>query len=601
MASDLYKRGRLLSTYGQASHWQVLLMLATRIRRAAACSLAVAFLVSAQAGVGVWTQGSGMYGGTVQALAVDALGAVYAGSNGGGILKSLDGGNTWVALNNGLGNLYIDALAIDRRGIIYAGSYFQGGVFKSSDGGATWQAINAGLSNSNVYCLAIAADGSVYAGTQGGGVFRRGNGAASWAAVNSGLGSLDVRALAIADTGTLYAGTSAGIYRSNDGAASWAARSSGLANLAINALIIDPIGNIYAGSDGAGVYKSVDNASNWQAMNAGLASNRVYALAFDAVGSVYAGSNGGIYASRNGGARWAAINNGLPGNANVAALAADAGNTLFAGVYGGGASQYTTGLVPRFVAVSARAAILQGDNLGIAGFIISGGKKTVLINAKGPSLAAAGLGDVLRDPRLKVANGDGTIIASNDNVEIGPNSPGPASQQGVPTDLLESALLLTLDTGAYTAIMEGADGGSGNGLVEVFSVVDPTETGTLTSVSFRGWAGAGDSVVIAGFIIQDGPKKVLVSARGPSLVPLGVLGALDDPRLELFAGSTLLDSNDDQTSAANYPDIIASGRAPGQPREPAILRTLQPGVYTVVVRGAGGSQGTVLVTVDQVD
>jgi len=595
----------LYEAWRMATEWR------GRARRVAAYALALMHIVAAQAGIGLWTQGSGIYAGTVQALAVEGPGAVYAGSNGGGVLKSLDGGNTWTALNNGLGNLFIHALAIDRQGIIYAGSYFQGGVFRSSDGGASWQAINAGLSNSNVSCLLIVADGSalagpqgggLFAGTQGGGIFKYNNVTASWTAVNAGLGNLDIRSLAAGVGGMLYAGTAGGgIYQSRNAAATWSPSNNGLPSLAVNALIVDPVGRLYAGTDGAGVYKSGDDAASWQAMNAGLVDTRIYALAFDAVGSVYAGSNGGVYVSRNGGTGWTAINNGLPDHANIAALAADASNTLFAGVYGGGAAQYTTGLVPRFVAVSARAAILQGDNPGIAGFIISGGRKTVLINAKGPSLTVAGLSGVLRDPKLKVANGDGTIIASNDNVEIGPDSPSAASQQGVPTDPQESALRLTLDTGAYTAIIEGADGGSGNGLVEVFSVVDPAETGTLTSISFRGWVGAADSVVIAGFIIQDGPKKVLISARGPSLTPLGVRGALDDPRLELFAGNTLLDSNDGQSSAANYPDIIASGRAPGQAREPAILRTLQAGVYTVVVRGAGDTQGTVLVTVDQVD
>ena len=103
----------------------------------------------AYAGENRWTS-QGPYGGDIRALAIDptVTSTMYAGTFGGGIFKSLDGGATWGGVNFGLTNLLIVALRIDpiAPNVLYAGT-FGGGVFKSIDGGATWGAINNGLLN----------------------------------------------------------------------------------------------------------------------------------------------------------------------------------------------------------------------------------------------------------------------------------------------------------------------------------------------------------------------------------------------------------------------------------------------------------------------
>src|SRR6516164_11203719 len=99
----------------------------------------------------------------VQAIAVDpgGTGTIFIGSIAAGVLKSIDGGTTWSAVNNGLTTPIVTALAIDASGpqTVYAGS---GGLSKTDDGGTTWRNLPSGG-------LCIATDpkrpGVVYAGT----------------------------------------------------------------------------------------------------------------------------------------------------------------------------------------------------------------------------------------------------------------------------------------------------------------------------------------------------------------------------------------------------------------------------------------------------
>jgi len=123
-----------------------------------------------------------------------------------------------------------------------------------------------------------------------------------------------------------------------------------------------------------------------------------------------------------------------------------------------------------------------------------------------------------------------------------------------------------------------------------------TTAGRLTNVATRGFVGTGDNVMIGGFVIQgNSPVKVVVTARGPSLAALGVPGTLANPTLTLYSGQTVIGSNDDWGTAPNMAEIQASGFAPANPLESAILMTLNPGGYTAIVSGAGGTTGIAIV------
>src|SRR5207302_8278574 len=100
-----------------------------------------------------------------------------------------------------------------------------------------------------------------------------------------------------------------------------------------------------------------------------------------------------------------------------------------------------------------------------------------------------------------------------------------------------------------------------------------------------------------GFIIKGTQsKKLILRAIGPSLTAMGVASALADPVLELHDSTgAIIASNDDWQDSAQWSQIQASGIAPANQRESAIIISLAPGNYTAVVSGYGGGQGVGLV------
>ncbi|PYK66541.1 MAG: hypothetical protein DME45_12440, partial [Verrucomicrobia bacterium] len=103
-------------------------------------------------------------------------------------------------------------------------------------------------------------------------------------------------------------------------------------------------------------------------------------------------------------------------------------------------------------------------------------------------------------------------------------------------------------------------------------------------------------MLIGGFVVTgSGPKKVLVRALGPTLTRFQVPGALANPQVELFQEQTFRGFNDDWRNASNSAEILASGFAPPDDAESAILMTLDPGNYTAIVRGVAGTTGVALV------
>jgi hypothetical protein len=132
----------------------------------------------------------------------------------------------------------------------------------------------------------------------------------------------------------------------------------------------------------------------------------------------------------------------------------------------------------------------------------------------------------------------------------------------------------------------------------------PTATpGTLGNISTRLRVLSGDNVLIGGMIATGtGGTRVILRAIGPSLSDLGVPGALEDPTLDLFQGSTLLMSNDDWQNSSQQAEIAASGFAPGSAAESAIIWTLTPGQgYTAIVRGKNATTGVGVVEAYDLD
>ena len=125
------------------------------------------------------------------------------------------------------------------------------------------------------------------------------------------------------------------------------------------------------------------------------------------------------------------------------------------------------------------------------------------------------------------------------------------------------------------------------------------------NLSVRARVGTGNDFLFSGFInVGTAPKKVILRARGPSLQPLGVTDFLPDPLLELHAaGGALITSNDNwkDNTTADQQDLTNNQLAPTNDLEPAIVRSIQPGTYTAVVKGQNNGTGVAVVEVYDVE
>src|SRR5438067_3456526 len=245
--------------------------------------------------------------------------------------------------------------------------------------------------------------------------------------------------------------------------------------------------------------------------------------------------------------------------------------------------------------LSTRASVQTGQGVAIAGFIITGtDPKQVVIRGLGPTLTNSKVTGVLADPTLRLFDGSGTPISSNNDWK---NTQQAAIQATglAPSFDVESAILITLQPGNYTAILSGNSGSTGVGLVELYDIVGGGLS-VLANVSTRGVVGTNQNVLIAGFI-TNGSSQVVVRGLGPTLTQYGVSGALADPVV------TLVDQNGNVVrSNNNWKDtqqaaISATGKARPNDLEAAIVATVAPGNYTAILSGNGGGMGIGLVEV----
>lgn len=291
---------------------------------------------------------------------------------------------------------------------------------------------------------------------------------------------------------------------------------------------------------------------------------------------------------------------------NVTLPLASVGETSFTATAtdpDGNTSEFSAAFATQLLNISTRMEVLTGDQVAIGGFIINGtGAKRVIIRGIGPSLTNFGVAGALPDPMLELHDSGGATIMTNDNwrdtqeAEIEATGLAPAND-------LESAIVLDLDPGAYTAILSGTNSTTGVGLVEIYDL-DLTAGSHMANISTRGFVDTGDGVMIGGFIVgptDAGETEVLLRAIGPSLGNFGVQDPLEDPVLELHdpQGTTIATNDDWQDTQKD--EIEATGLAPTDDRESAILQSFAPGPYTAIVMGTNDTTGVALVEAYHLD
>jgi hypothetical protein len=250
----------------------------------------------------------------------------------------------------------------------------------------------------------------------------------------------------------------------------------------------------------------------------------------------------------------------------------------------------------RLANISTRAVVGVGANVLIGGFIVTGTQsKKVIVRGIGPSLPLSGK---MLNPILELHDPSGAVIAANDNWGQNANSAEIIDSGVAPTNPNESAVLLSLAPGSYTAVLSGVNQTTGTAVVEVYDL-DGAADSKLANISTRAFVQGGDNVLIGGLIVVgQAAANAIVRAVGPSLT---VPGAMADPTLELRDANGVLLASNDNWRSTQQTAIIATGVAPTNDAEAAIVTTFSPGSYTAIVRGANGTTGVAVVEVYQLD
>lgn len=266
----------------------------------------------------------------------------------------------------------------------------------------------------------------------------------------------------------------------------------------------------------------------------------------------------------------------------------------------------------RFVANSTRAITANTEEVLIAGFVITGDTaKRVLIRSLGPSLADHGVAGVLPDPELVLFRGQ-TRLAANTDWRTAADAAALADASRwvgaveLRADRTDSALLLDLNPGVYTAHVRSAGGTGGVAIVEVYEVGETKSR--LVAISTRAVVKTGSAVTIPGMVISgDRPKRVLLRAVGPTLRDYGVSAVLERPRMSLMLGTRAVATNTGWSNSADAAELAAAAARVGAfplptgSRDSALLVTLNPGIYTTIVEGVGETSGIALIEVYEVD
>ena len=259
----------------------------------------------------------------------------------------------------------------------------------------------------------------------------------------------------------------------------------------------------------------------------------------------------------------------------------------------------------RLLNLATRARVLPGDQSSIAGFIIVGSRLTsILVRGIGPSLTANGVPGALQDPVIELYKDD-TLLKTNDNWKVDDKT-GNSQQQEIlntglpPTDDRESAIWYLPEPGTYTVVLRGKNNTTGVGVAEIYELSQPHFC-ALGNMSGRAFVDTGDNALFAGFINGGGggaPTQIVVRGIGPSLTAAGVPGALQDPILSVFNNNgAVVATNDDWKTGIQQSEIEATGLAPANDREAAIVGAFPAGPYSAIVRGKNNSTGVGLVEI----
>jgi photosystem II stability/assembly factor-like uncharacterized protein len=248
---------------------------------------------------------------------------LFAGTEGGRVIRSADNGSSWSGFSSGISDPWIFALWTNGTKIFSGSSY--GRVFSSSNNGITWQMIGQNVPGSEIRALSGFGE-TLLAGTYGG-VYLMVPFASDWIYSSDGIACSSVQSMTcignIIVAGTLYND----VFTSHDNGISWIHSSSGLQGKGVRALYC-MANKLFSASESGGIYESSDSGGTWSLI--AQSGNSFYAITANS-STIFAGGDSYIYKSSDLGQTWSLSGYSGPYIITLSTI----GDTIFAGTGSG--------------------------------------------------------------------------------------------------------------------------------------------------------------------------------------------------------------------------------------------------------------------------
>ncbi len=427
---------------------------------------------------------------------------VYAAELDRGVIKSADGGLSWVRVNRGLSSFRTRSLAVTDT-MRYVGTAANG-VFVTSLNDTIWHPAGPGLASPGVDALLgdAAAPLTILAGTDGGGVGRSSNAGATWVGLDGGMLNTYAFSLAVRpSTHAVYVGCGFGdqFWRSGDGAVTWTRATSLSTHGSEHGVAPDPLAKsrVYLTAYGGGVWRSDDDGMTWTMPDLGGTLTNLFVRDVVAdpatTGHLFVGSGIGVFESTDAALSWVPRASGLPLSFSTRALALVPGSpvTLFAGsdVDGvwrstdGGASwsQKSTGIPVPFIYalladVAAPLTVYAATDAGVYRTLDGGDSWAAVNTGLPPTPAVRALArDELRPGLLFCGISGGGVFESQDG---GTTWQAVGGQVGLPNLTLRSLAVDAANATVYAGTDDGVAAFTGYPRPGA-AVIEPLEEGRL--------------------------------------------------------------------------------------------------------------------------
>ena len=255
-----------------------------------------------------WYPLYGPYGGNILSFAEGSFGTLFAGTEGGGVFRSYDDGDSWelaiegIPIGEGTTGFKVHSILVHSNSHIFIGTSKEGRIFRSSDNGNNWTQVynSTNLTQTNL-CFTSGSNGVILAVTDASGILKSTDNGDTW---NNPLTSQTIRQLITCLNGDIIAATTTGIFKSTNNGDTWAQSNNGLTSTNTYALQKNSAGTVFCTAGIARVFKSTDNGNNWIEIGSVMPGSITYCLASNSSDHVYAGTSDGLYKSTNDGSNW---------------------------------------------------------------------------------------------------------------------------------------------------------------------------------------------------------------------------------------------------------------------------------------------------------